>query len=73
MSQTYAVIFTAAKYINNDLYLPETSTIKIVVWIFHVDDIIEWRYDVIIGREIVMALGLEIKSYKQEIIYGVGL
>ena len=38
--------------------LPELSTTKIVTWNFHVDDSVEGRYDMILDRDILKALGL---------------
>ena len=41
--------------------LPELSVTKIVTWIFHVNGSTWVRYDMILGRDLFTALGLNIK------------
>ena len=41
--------------------LPEISATKIVTWKWHVDESAKGRYSVILGRDILTALGLNIE------------
>ena len=41
--------------------LPELSTMKIVMWNFHVDDSSKGRYNMILGRDLLTSLGLNLK------------
>ena len=41
--------------------LPELSPTKIVTWKFHVDEYAKGRYDIIFGRDIWTALGLNLE------------
>ena len=43
-----------------EFILPKLSMTKIVTWIFHVDDCANSRCDVILGRDLLTALGLNI-------------
>ena len=44
-----------------DFTLTELSATKIVIWNCHVDDSAKGRYDMILGRNILKALGLNLK------------
>ena len=44
-----------------DFTLPKFSATEIVTWDFHVDDSAKGRYDIILGRDILKALGLNLK------------
>ena len=44
-----------------DFSFPELSAMKIVTWNFHVDDSAKGRYDIIFGRDILTALGFNLK------------
>ena len=44
-----------------DFILPELSATKIVMWNFHMDDFAKGRYDMILGRDILTALGINLK------------
>ena len=43
--------------------LPELSATKIVTWNFYVDEYAKRRYDIILGRYKLTALGLNLKLY----------
>ena len=47
-----------------DFTLPEFSTAKIVTWNCHVDDSARGRYDMILGRDLLTGLGLNLNLYK---------
>ena len=53
--------------VNIDFTLPEFSATKIVTWNCHVDDSINGRYDMILGRYLLTTLGLDIKPSDQVI------
>ena len=44
-----------------DFTSPELSATKVVTWIFHVDYSSKGRYDIILGRYLLTALGSNIK------------
>ena len=44
-----------------DFALPELSAAKIATWNFHVDDSAKGRYDMILGRDILTELALNLK------------
>ena len=45
-----------------DFTLPELSATVIMTWNFYVDDSDNSRYDMILGRDLLTALGLNLKS-----------
>ena len=47
--------------VNIDFTLPELSATEIVTWNCHVDDLAKGRYDIILGRDILTTLGLNLK------------
>ena len=54
---------------NVDLCLPEFVATKIVTWKFHVARSTNSRYDMILGRDLFTALGLDLK-FSENIILG---
>ena len=50
--------------------LPGFSVTKIVTWKFHVDKYTNSRYDMILGRDLITALGLDLKFYGNVILGG---
>ena len=61
MWETQARKFTTSKKANVEFYLPEFSVTKIVTWKCHMDDSTKGRYDMILGRHLLTALGLDLK------------
>ena len=55
---------------NVDFCLPEFSATKIVMWKFHVDESTNGRYDMILGRDLLTALVIDLKSSDNVIIGG---
>ena len=55
-----------------DFCLPEFSTTEIATWKFQVDESTNGRYDIILGRKLLTALGLNIKFSESVIIGGEG-
>ena len=49
--QTQAFKFTTNDTETVEIYLPEFSTTKIVTWKCHINESIESRYDIILGRD----------------------
>ena len=58
---TQAVSITKNLKVKIDLTLPKISATKIVTWNCHVDDSAKGRYDMILGRYILKALGFNVK------------
>ena len=54
---------------NIDFCLPEFSTTKIVSWKCHVNSSMNIIYDMILGRDLLTALGLDLK-FSEDIIMG---
>ena len=58
---------TQAGYITTNLKVkvyfasPETSATRIMTWNFHVDDSSKGRYNIILGRDLLTLLGLNLK------------
>ena len=57
---------------NVDFFLPDFSATNIVMWKCHVDKSTNSIYDMILGRDIITALGLDIKFSENVIIGGEG-
>ena len=55
---------------NIDFCLPEFSTTKIVTWKCHVNKYTNGRYGMILGRDLLTALGLDLKFSENVIIDG---
>ena len=72
MRENQARKFTTSKKVNVDFCLPEFSATKIVTWKYHVDKYTNGRYDIILGRYLLTALGLDIKFSENVIIGGEG-
>ena len=70
--RTQAGNFTTNKMATVDFCLPKFSATKTVTWKCHVDESTEIRYNIILGRDILTALGLDLKSPKHVIIGGDG-
>ena len=73
MWETQAGKFTTSKKVNIDFCPPEFSATKIVTWKFHVDESTNGRYDMILGRGLLTAPGLDLEFSKNVIIGGEGL
>ena len=52
--------FVTSKNMNVDIFLPEFSGTKIVTWKCHIDNSTNGRYDMILGRDLITTLGLDI-------------
>ena len=59
--QTQAGKITTNSKVNIDFILPELSAMKIVMQGCHVDDSVKGRYDMILGRDILTSLVLNLK------------
>ena len=59
--ETQAGNFTTSQKVNVDFYLPEFITTKIVLWKCNVDKKNNSRFDMILGRDLLTALVLDIK------------
>ena len=66
--ETQAGKFTTSKKVNIDFFLPEFSATKIVTWKCHIDDSTNVIYDTILGRDLLTALGLDLKFSKNVIL-----
>ena len=56
--------FVTSKNMNVDIFLPEFSGTKIVTWKCHKDNSTNGRYDMILGRDLITALGLDLNFSK---------
>ena len=72
MWETQAGKFTTSKNLNVDFFLPDFSATKIVMWKCHVNDSTNGRYDMILGRDLITTLGLDLKFSEKVIIGGGG-
>ena len=70
--ETQAEKVQAPNKANVDFCLPKFSATKIVSWKCHVDKKTNIRYDMILGRDLINALGLDLKFYEDLIIGGEG-
>ena len=70
IKETHAWKFMTSKKPKIDFFLPEFSETKIVLWKFHVNKSTSNRYDMILGRNLVTALGLDLK-FSDNVIIGV--
>ena len=68
MWENQAGKFTTSKKMNIDFCLPEFSVTKIVMWKFHVNESTNSRYDMSLGRDLLTALGLDLKFSENIII-----
>ena len=60
--------FMTSKKLNVNLCLPGFSATKIVTWKCHVDESTNGRYDMILGRDLLTALGLDLKFSENVIL-----
>ena len=72
MWETQSGNFTTSKKVNVAFCLTEFSATKIVTWKFHMDESTNVRYDMILGRDLINALGLYLKFSDNFIIGGEG-
>ena len=52
-----------------EFYLPVLRATKIVTWKYHVDDSTAGRYDMIISRDLLNKIGIDLKCSKNTIEY----
>ena len=70
MWETQAGKFTTSKKVNVYFCLPEFSTTKILPWKCHLANKNNLRYDMILGRDLLFPLGLDLKFSEDLIIVG---
>ena len=70
--KTQAGKVTTSQKVNIDFCLPEFSATKIVSWKFHVDNKTDCSYYIILGRDLLTALGLDLKFSENITIVGEG-
>ena len=70
MQETQSGKLTTSKKVNTDFWLPEFSATKIVMLKFHVDESTNGRYDMILGRDLLTALVMDLKFSDNVIIDG---
>ena len=68
MWETQAGKFTTSNKVNVDLCLPEFSATKILSYKFHVDNKINSRYNMILGKYLLTALVMDLKFSRNVII-----
>ena len=56
-----------------DFTLPELSVMSVVIWKCHVDDSAKGRYDMILGRDLLTELLLNLKYLIMSLEYMMGL
>ena len=61
--------FTTSKKVNIEFCLPKFSATNIVTWKFHVDESTNGRDYMILGRDLITALGLYLK-FSENVIIG---
>ena len=61
MWETQARKFTTSKKVNIDFCLPEFRATKNVTWKLYVDESTNGRYNMTLGRDLLTALGLDLK------------
>ena len=69
MWETQSGNFTTSNKVNVEFCLPEFSTKKIVTWKCHIDESTNGGYDMILGRDLLTALGMYLK-FSDNIIIG---
>ena len=69
MWETQARKFTTSKKVNIEFCLPKCSATKIFTWKIHIKESTKGRYDMILGRELLTALVLDIKFSHKLIIF----
>ena len=68
MRETQAGKFMISKKVNVEFSSPELSATKIVTWKFHFDESTNGKYDIILGRDLITALVLDLKFYDNVMI-----
>ena len=69
MWETQAGNFTTSTKVNVEFCLPEFGATKIVTWKCHISKSTNSRYDMILGRDLLTNLGLDLK-FSENIILG---
>ena len=69
MWETQSGNLMTSKKVNVDFCLPEFSATKIVTWKCHMDESTNGRYDMILGRDLLTALGLDLK-FSENVLIG---
>ena len=72
MWENQAGKFMNSKKVNAEFFLPEFIATKIVTWKCHVKKSTNGRYNMILGRDLLNSLVLDIKFYENAIIGGEG-
>ena len=72
MQETQSGNFMNSKKVNVDFCLLEFSATKNVMWKFHVDEYKIGRYGMILGRDLLNSLGLDLKFFENITIGGKG-
>ena len=72
MWETQAGNFTTSNKVNVEFFLPEFSATEIVTWKCYVDESTKSIYDMILGRDLLTTLGLDLKFSDNVIIGGEG-
>ena len=72
MWETQSGKFTTSNNVNLDLCLPEFSATNIVTRKCRVDESTNGRYNMILGRDLLTALGLDFKFHDKIVISGKG-
>ena len=72
MWETQSEKSTTSKKVTVDFCLPRFSAKNIVTWKWHVDESTNGRYDMILGRDLFTALGLDLKFSDNVILGGRG-
>ena len=73
MQETQSGKFTTSTKVNVDFFLPEFSAMKIVTLKSYVYESAEGRYAMILGRDLLTKLELDLKFSKNIIIGGDGI
>ena len=60
--------FTTPKKVNIYFFLPEFSAMKTMTWQYHVNESAKGRYNMILGRDLLTYMGLDLKFYEDVII-----
>ena len=72
MWETQAGKSTTSRKVNVDFCLTELSATNIATWKCHVDESTNGRYDMILGRDLLTTLGLDLKFSENIMIGGKG-
>ena len=70
--ETQAGKFTTSQKDNIDLCIPEFSSTKILSWKYHADNKTNRGYDMILGRDLLTSMGLDLNISEDIIIGGEG-